>query len=134
LPGEDRATGLTEREDHLSILMHLFQHCSSLLLPFQKYAVQLLESVDEQAREEYTDLFCQVFESSSLSSGNPASAAQFEPLFAMLLERFLDVSPKVRTRISAQAGRLLIAHKDITENANRLRGQSKHTATHHPSQ
>jgi len=120
--GDDLATGLTEREQHLSILMFLFQHCSGVLVPFQRAAQSLLDSsLDEKQREEYTDLFCQVFESPKMSSGAPANAAQFDALFDMLLQRFIDVSPRVRVRISKEAGRLLIAHKDIEENANRLR-------------
>lgn len=88
----------------------------------------LLEVGDEGEREEYTDLFGQVFTSPSLSSHRPDTVAHFSQLFTMLLNRFHDVSAKIRVRIAQHAGNLLIAHGQIESQKETI--QSQRTLTH----
>ena len=125
---EESGTAITDRVDHLSILSQLHQHCPQLALGFQKQSVTLLEVGDEGEREEYTDLFGQVFTSPSLSSHRPDTVAHFSQLFAMLLNRFHDVSAKIRVRIAQHAGNLLIAHGQIESQKEII--QSQHTHEH----
>ena len=126
---EESGTAITDRVDHLSILSQLHQHCPQLALGFQKQSVTLLEVGDEGEREEYTDLFGQVFTSPSLSSHRPDTVAHFSQLFAMLLNRFHDVSAKIRVRIAQHAGNLLIAHGQIESQKEIIQSQHAHTYT-----
>lgn len=125
---EDSGSGITDRVDHLSILSQLHQQCPQLALGFQKQSVALLESGNEEEREEHTDLFAQVFTSPALSSHRPDTVAHFTQLFDMLLNRFHDVSAKIRVRIAGHAGNLLIAHGQIESQKEII--QSQHTRTH----
>ncbi len=109
--------------------MQLFQHVSVLLLPFQKQAMHLLNSSNDQEREEMTHLFCQVFTGPSLSSQDPHQAGLFSALFATLTARFLDINSKIRVRVCQEAGALLIAHGNITEHKAELQGQCALRAT-----
>ena len=110
----------------MSVLAKLSEFCVDLMLGFQRFSIGLLESVDERAREEYTDLFMQVFTSHAFSS-QPHQVVKFEPLFEVLMKRFQDVSAKIRAQAARQAGDLLVAHETILDHAKTILGQcSKH--------
>lgn len=120
--GDDLSTTITEHEDQLSVLAKLSEFCVDLMTGFQRYSIQLLESPDERDREEYTDLFSQVFTSHAFSS-QPHQVVKFEPLFDVLMKRFVDVSPKIRAQIARQAGDMLVAHEPILAHCKTILGQ-----------
>jgi hypothetical protein len=113
-------TSITDRDDQIAVLAQLSIHCNPVLESFQRYAIDLLQDVDDAEREIYTDLYAKVFSSANVSSHNPVLMQMNQPLFDALLVRFRDKSPKIRLIMATAAGTILVRQMHHQANKEQL--------------